>query len=50
MSEGKYPGGNADGCENKGVAEKAIRKFMKTKGRQKSALFIRKATAWEDGV
>ncbi len=26
------PRGNADGCERKGVAEKAIRKNMKTKG------------------
>jgi len=26
------PPGNADGCENKGVAEKGIRKNMKTKG------------------
>src|SRR6266404_5678266 len=33
--EGLYPhtrGGNADGCQNKGVAGKAIRKNMKTKG------------------
>ena len=29
------PGGNADGCEKKGVTGKAIRKSMKTKGRQK---------------
>ena len=28
------PGGNADGCEKKGVTGKAIRKSMKTKGRQ----------------
>ena len=27
--------GNADQCEKKGVAGKAIRKNMKTKGRQK---------------
>jgi len=25
-------GGNADVCENKGVAKKAIRKYMKTQG------------------
>jgi hypothetical protein len=25
------PGGNADGCENKGVAEKATQKTLKTK-------------------
>jgi hypothetical protein len=31
---GVTPPGNADGCENKGVAEKAIRKNMKTKGLQ----------------
>jgi hypothetical protein len=42
--------GNADGYQNKGVVGKAIRKVMKTKGRQKSALFIRKAIAWEGGV
>jgi len=29
-----HPGGNADDCQNKGVARKAIRKTMKTKGRQ----------------
>jgi hypothetical protein len=27
-------GGNADGCENKGVAEKATQKMVKTKGLQ----------------
>jgi len=27
-------GGNGDGCENKGIAGKAIRKNMKTKGGQ----------------
>lgn len=27
-----HPGGNADGCEKKGVAGRAIRKVMKTKG------------------
>jgi hypothetical protein len=32
------PQGNADGCENKGLAEKAIRKNMKTKGEQKPRL------------
>src|ERR1700732_4263961 len=31
-SEGVTPGGNADGYQNKGVAGKAIRKNMKTKG------------------
>jgi hypothetical protein len=31
---GKTPGGNADVCEYKGVTGKAIRKTMKTKGRQ----------------
>jgi hypothetical protein len=30
------PPGNADGCETKGVAEKAIRNSMKTKGEQKT--------------
>jgi hypothetical protein len=44
------PGGNADIFENKGVARKPIRKTMKTKGRQNSVLFIKKATAWEGGV
>jgi hypothetical protein len=29
------PGGNADDYQNKGVAEKAIRKTMKTKGERK---------------
>jgi hypothetical protein len=28
------PGGNADGCENEGVGEKAIGKSMKTKGEE----------------
>ena len=28
------PGGNADDCQNKGVARKAIYKTMKTKGEQ----------------
>ena len=27
----KIPGGNADGCENKGVAKKATQKMLKTK-------------------
>jgi hypothetical protein len=27
----KKPGGNADGCENKEVAGKAIQKMLKTK-------------------
>jgi hypothetical protein len=31
------PGGNADRYQNKGVAGKAIRKTMKTKGRQNQA-------------
>src|SRR6266851_2890341 len=31
------PRGNADGYQNKGVAGKAIRKNMKTKGRQKQS-------------
>src|SRR6267154_149921 len=31
---GVHPGGNADVCEYKGLAGKAIRKTMKTKGRQ----------------
>jgi hypothetical protein len=31
---GKTPGGNADVYEYKGVAGEAIRKIMKTKGRQ----------------
>jgi hypothetical protein len=35
---GVHPRGNADGCENKGVAGKAIRKSMKTKGRQNAPL------------
>ena len=30
-SAGKILGGNADGCENKRVAEKAIRNVLKTK-------------------
>jgi hypothetical protein len=30
------PPGNADGCERKGVAGKAIRNSMKTKGEQKT--------------
>jgi hypothetical protein len=30
--EGVHPGGNADRFENKGLAGKAIRKTMKTKG------------------
>jgi len=30
------PGGNADNSETKGLAGKAIRKTMKTKGRQKT--------------
>ena len=47
---GHAPGGNADGYQNKGFAGKAIRKTMKTKGRQTGALFIRKATARVDGV
>jgi hypothetical protein len=29
------PLGNADGCETKGVAEKAVRKIVKTKDEQK---------------
>jgi hypothetical protein len=29
---GGTPPGNADGCESKGVAGKAIRKVVKTKG------------------
>jgi len=48
--KGETPGGNADRCEKKGVAGKAIRKTMKTKGRQNDALFIRKLTAWEGRV
>jgi hypothetical protein len=28
---GKILGGNADGCENKGLAEKATQKLLKTK-------------------
>jgi hypothetical protein len=32
-----YPGGNADRYQNKGVAGKAIRKTMKTKGGQNQA-------------
>ena len=34
MSATKKPGGNADTKENKGVAEKAIRKLMEIKGVQ----------------
>jgi hypothetical protein len=34
MDGGVHPRGNADDCENKGVAGKAIRKTMKTKGGQ----------------
>ena len=34
MRLGVHPGGNAEDFENKRVAGKAIRKTMKTKGRQ----------------
>ena len=36
--QGAHPGGNSDDCEMKGVAGKAIRKTMKTKGRQKRCM------------
>src|SRR5438270_8709391 len=36
--EGVHPGGNADLSNNKGLTGKAIRKTMKTKGRQKCGL------------
>jgi len=35
------PGGNADGCERKGLAGKAICKTMKTKGHKVARLVIR---------
>jgi hypothetical protein len=34
------PQGNADDCENKRVAEKAIRKNMKTKDEQRAGLKV----------
>src|SRR6266481_3858874 len=37
-TETPTPRGNADGCEKKGVAGRAIRKNMKTKDRQESRL------------
>jgi hypothetical protein len=36
-SKGPTPQGNADEYQNKGLAGKAIRKSMKTKGEQKTA-------------
>ena len=54
---GVHPWGNADGCENKGVAGKAIRKDMKTKGRKKWRVASgenegrseRKTSGWRSG-
>ena len=39
---GVHPGGNAEDFENKRVAGKAIRKTMKTKGRQTDSIDIRR--------
>jgi hypothetical protein len=49
MRRAATPLGNADGYQNKGFAGKGICKVMKTKGRTKYGLFIRKVTAWEGG-
>ena len=39
---GVHPGGNAEDFENKRVAGKAIRKTMKTKGRQTDSIDVRR--------
>ena len=52
-SQGVHPWGNVDGCENKGLAEKAIPKSMKAKGGQSSLLRgtnpLRERSEWEGG-
>ena len=46
---GPHPGGNADVFDSKGFAGKAIRKTMKTKGRQLGNFEIGIACGWLSG-
>ena len=45
-----HPGGNADDCQNKGVARKAICKTMKTKGEQNEWQREQSEKVWVDAL